>query len=228
MRILLVEDEGRLARSVVRGLQEDGHQVDTCDRGDAAIEQGAQLPYDVAILDWMLPEVDGLSVLRAWRSRGVQMPVLMLTARGETAEKVQALRAGADDYLVKPFAFDELVARLEALQRRGSAGQAVMQFGDLTLDARRRVLRCHDHDVSVTAREYQLLRELFEHAGDVLTRSELLARVWGPGFDGEPNVVDVYVGYLRKKISETGSTQVSVRTVRGVGFRLDIGDEGGK
>lgn len=228
MRILLVEDEERLARSLVRGLQEDGHQVDTCDRGDLAIEQGMQLPYDVAILDWMLPEVDGLTVLRNWRSRGAHMPVLMLTARGETAEKVQALRAGADDYLVKPFAFDELLARLEALQRRGGAGQAVLQFGDVVLDARRRLLRWRDREVGVTAREYQLLRELFEHPGDVLTRSELLSRVWGPAFDGEPNVVDVYVGYLRKKLAELGSTQVGVRTVRGVGFRLELGEEAAK
>lgn len=222
MRILLVEDEVRLARNLVRGLTEDGHQVDTCELGAIALEQALLLPYDICVLDWMLPDLDGLAILRQWRARGLTLPVLMLTARGETPEKVKALRAGADDYLVKPFAFDELVARLEALHRRGGQSLAALQVGDLTLDARTRCLSSGGRQAGLTSREFNLARELFEHAGEVLTRSELLARVWGPGFDGEPNVVDVYVGYLRKKLAEIQCAQVQVRTVRGVGFRLEV------
>lgn len=221
MKLLLVEDEERLARLLTRGLTEEGHHVDACASGAEAIRQGQAIDYDVAILDWALPDVDGLTVLRTWRARGVRFPVLMLTARGTVPERVQGLRAGADDYLVKPYDFEELLARLEALQRR-ARDTASLRVGDLELEPRRRALVLGGREASLTAREFAIALALFEHAGDVLTRSELLTRVWGPNFDGEPNIVDVYVGYLRKKMAELG-TQAAIRTVRGIGFRLQAG-----
>ena len=145
----------------------------------------------------------------------------MLTARGSVPERVHGLRSGADDYMVKPFDFEELLARLEALQRRGG-DHGSLQVADLALDSRRRVLTCDGRDTSLTAREHALALALFQRAGDVLTRSELLGAVWGPHFDGEPNIVDVYVGYLRKKIADLGA-HAAIRTVRGVGFRLQDG-----
>ncbi len=222
MRILLVEDESKLARSLARGLQEEGHTVDCCERGQDGFEQAEATPYDVVMLDWMLPDMDGLAILRQWRSRGLQVPVLMLTARGSVSERVLGLRAGADDYLVKPFAFDELLARLDALQRRCGLSQAVRQVGDVVLDTRKRALARDGREVALSAREYSLALQLFEHAGEVLTRTELLSRVWGSQFDGEPNVVDVYIGYLRKKLADTGTTSAQVRTVRGIGYRLEV------
>ncbi|MCU0697528.1 MAG: response regulator transcription factor, partial [Myxococcaceae bacterium] len=140
MKLLLVEDEASMARLLQRGLSEEGHQVDVCARGADARRQAVEIAYDVVLLDWSLPDVDGVSVLRSWREQGLTTPVLMLTARGSTGEKVTGLRAGADDYLVKPFDFDELLARLEALARRGGGGQANPSLGGVTLDVRRRAL----------------------------------------------------------------------------------------
>lgn len=221
MKLLLVEDETRLARVIARGLTEEGHTVDACERGADAIEQGQKLDYDVAILDWMLPDVDGLTVLRTWRARGCTMPVLMLTARSSVPERVAGLRAGADDYLGKPFDFEELLARLEALHRRAGTTGA-LRAGDIELDAQRRVLAREGVEVALTAREFALMRLLLERVGDVCTRTELLSGVWGSAFDGEANVVDVYIGYLRKKLTEIHAAQLSIATVRGIGFRLEI------
>jgi DNA-binding response OmpR family regulator len=221
MKLLLVEDDTAIARPLVRGLTEEGHVVDLCTTGGDAIAQGAAIAYDAVILDWMLPDIDGLHVLRTWRQAGFHTPVLMLTARGTAPERVQGLRTGADDYLVKPFDFDELLARLEALHRRAEGASPTRTIGDVHLDRRRRTLSRGSQHVSLTAREYGLAAELFEHAGEVLTRSQLLERVWGSRFDGEPNVVDVYVGYLRRKLADLGTDTVVIRTVRGVGFRLE-------
>ncbi len=220
MKLLLVEDETRLARVIARGLTEEGHTVDACERGTDAIEQGLALDYDVAILDWSLPDADGLTVLRTWRSRGSTMPVLMLTARSSVPERVAGLRAGADDYLGKPFDFEELLARIEALHRR-SVTIGALRAGDVELDANRRVLTRAGAEVLLTAREFALVRMLFERVGDVCTRTELLGGVWGSSFDGEPNVVDVYIGYLRKKFTELQAERVAITTIRGVGFRLE-------
>ncbi len=220
MKLLLVEDETRLARVIARGLTEEGHTVDACERGTDAIEQGLALDYDVAILDWSLPDADGLTVLRTWRARGCTMPVLMLTARSSVPERIAGLRAGADDYLGKPFDFEELLARLEALHRRSTTASA-LRAGDVELDAHRRVLTCAAEEVALTAREFALMRLLFERVGDVCTRTELLSGVWGTAFDGEPNVVDVYIGYLRKKLAEIHADRLSIATVRGIGFRLE-------
>lgn len=221
MRLLLVEDEERVARMLARGLSEEGHVVDVCSSGLQARDQGLAVGYDVVLLDWSLPDLDGVSVLRDWRARGLRTPVLLLTARGSTGEKVTGLRAGADDYLVKPFAFDELLARVEALHRRGG-GNDVAQLGPVTLDARRRAITLGAAAESLTAREYALLAELASHQGEVLSRSKLIQTVWGAGFDGNANVVDVYVGYVRTKLERLGAAGVRIEAVRGVGYRLVV------
>lgn len=223
MRVLLVEDEPALVRSLVRGLTEEGHSVDTCDSGADALAQGRALPYDVVLLDWMLPDLDGLAVLRAWRREGLRTPVIMLTARGTTPEKVAGLRAGADDYLTKPFDFDELLARIAAVARRSEGEALRATVGDVHLDGRRRALVRGEAEASLTGREFALASAFFARPGDVLTRAELMRRVWGDDFDGEPNVVDVYVGYLRRKLSaleEEGPGAPRLQTVRGLGWRL--------
>ncbi|MBE2250285.1 MAG: response regulator transcription factor [Myxococcus sp.] len=220
MKLLLVEDEAQMASLLQRGLSEEGHQVDVCARGHDALTQAANVSYDAILLDWSLPDLDGVSVLRRWRESGLSTPVLMLTARGSTGEKVTGLRAGADDYLVKPFDFDELLARLEALARRGARATQTAQVGSVTLDVRRRALVREGAEVSLTAREFALASELFAHSGDVLSRSRLLSAVWGTDFDGLPNVVDVYVGYLRAKLAELRVADVEIAAVRGIGYRL--------
>jgi two-component system, OmpR family, response regulator len=227
MRILVVEDETKLARLLVRGLTEAGHMVDACEKGEDAFLQAQAIAYDVVVLDWSLPDTDGVSVLRRWRERGLSTPVLMLTARGTVGERVTGLRAGADDYLPKPFDFTELLARLEALHRRGGGSGQVRQIGSVRIDGNRRVLSRNDREESLTGREFLLFTELSNHAGEVLTRSELLSAVWGATFDGNPNVVDVYVGYLRAKLQKLGATDVAIGAVRGVGFRLVTAPEPG-
>jgi len=232
VRLLVVEDEDRLARMLARGLGEEGHEVDVARTGTAAMEQGQSVVYDVVVLDWGLPELDGLSLVREWRARGVQTPVLFLTARGTTGEKVTALRAGADDYLTKPFAFDELVARIEALHRRGG-GEAASRVGPALLDPRRRVLTVDGGpsrpplSEPLTAREFALLSEFASHPGEVLSRSRLLETAWGGG-EVNPNVVDVYVGYLRGKLARLGLEGVSIQAVRGIGFRLAVDPSAGR
>jgi DNA-binding response OmpR family regulator len=220
MRLLVVEDEPKMAQMLRRGLKEEGHEVDVCASGEAALQQVVDVPYDCVVLDWGLPDIDGVALLRAWRGRGVMTPVLLLTARGTTGEKVTGLRAGADDYLVKPFQFDELLARLEALARRGAGEKASSTVGDVTLEVRRRVLRRGDAEVGLTGREWALFTELVAQAGDAVSRTRLLLKVWGGDFEGTGNVVDVYVGYLRTKLERLGTTKVSVESVRGVGYRL--------
>lgn len=224
MRLLVVEDEPKMARMLQRGLAEEGHQVDVCASGEAAQTQALDVPYDVVVLDWGLPDVDGVSVLRHWRQRGLTTPVLLLTARGTTGEKVTGLRAGADDYLVKPFDFDELLARLEALRRRSGPGTATatQTLGDCTLEVRRRVLKRGTEEVTLTSREFALLTELMSLGHDTATRSRLLLKVWGGDFEGTGNVVDVYVGYLRSKLERLGTTAVQIEAVRGVGYRLVV------
>lgn len=224
MRALIVEDEVKMAELLQRGLREEGHEVDLCTRGSDALEQVKDVAYDVVLLDWSLPDLDGVALLRRWRDAGVKTPVLMLTARGSVGERVTGLRAGADDYLAKPFDFDELLARMEALHRRGGGHETSRKLGSRAmLDANRRALRVGEVEEQLTAREYTLLAELAGHAGETLTRTELLTSVWGQAFDGTPNVVDVYVGYVRAKLRRLGiDDEVNIRAVRGTGYRLDI------
>lgn len=223
MKLLLVEDEARLAEVLSRGLHEEGHQVDHCASGRDAEIQARDIDYDVVVLDWMLPDLDGVSILRRWRAAGIRIPVLMLTARGSVGERVTGLNAGADDYLVKPFAFAELLARIEALHRRGSGQLDLHSCGPVSMDGRRRTLQGPSGELTLTPREFELANEMFSHAGDVLSRSHLLASVWGSNFDGDPNVLDVYIGYLRGKLSRVAGDAVTIRAIRGVGFRLAEG-----
>jgi two-component system OmpR family response regulator len=227
MRILAVEDDERLVVLLQRGLREEGHVVDACGTCADALGQAQTIAYDVILLDWMLPDGDGLSLLRSWRDRGVETPVLMLTARGAVGERVLGLRSGADDYLVKPFDFAELLARIEALGRRRGGESGQLRVGNVVLDGRRRVVIAGTQEVALTAREFALCSLLFRRVGEVLTRSELLASVWGPSFDGEPNVLDVYVGYVRAKLAQLGAEAPTIRAQRGVGYRL-IAAEGRK
>ncbi|MFO7565175.1 MAG: response regulator transcription factor [Enhygromyxa sp.] len=226
MQLLLVEDEDRLARVLIQGLREEGHQVDLCTSGEQAYAQARDIDYDAVILDWMLPDLDGVSVLRRWRDAGLRTPVLMLTARGSVGERVTGLKAGADDYLVKPFAFAELLARLEALHRRGAGQLDLYRAGPVSVDGRRRVLVGPEGELGLTPREYALACELFGHAGEVNSRSHLLSAVWGTNFEGDPNILDVYIGYLRGKLARVAGEAVEIKAVRGVGYRLRVADEG--
>jgi DNA-binding response OmpR family regulator len=209
-----------MAQLLQKGLSEEGYQVDVCTRGDDAERQARAVAYDVIVLDWTLPDTDGVSLLRRLRDAGLTTSVLMLTARGTTAEKILGLRAGADDYLVKPFDFEELLARLEALARRGAARALKTRFQSIELDATRRFLRGPSGEVELTAREYTLAAELLARPGEVHTRSRLLGAVWGTDFDRTYNVVDVYVGYLRNKLAEVGVADCEIAAVRGMGYRL--------
>jgi two-component system, OmpR family, response regulator len=226
MKLFVVEDEGKMARLLERGLREEGHQIDLAANGMVALEQAMDVGYDVIILDWSLPGMDGVSLLRRWRERGLKTPVLLLTARGTVGERVTGLRAGADDYLVKPFDFEELVARLEALHRRSAGHEAITKLGPLVIDARRRVISNDAVEETLTAREFALLSELAGHLGETLTRTELLGTVWGTGFVGAPNVVDVYVGYLRNKLRAVCGEAVIIQAVRGIGYRLALAKPG--
>lgn len=225
MKLLLVEDEAKLAAVLGQGLREEGHQVDLCTTGAQAATQARDIDYDVIVLDWMLPDIDGVTVLRRWREQGLRTPVLMLTARGGIGERVTGLKAGADDYLVKPFAFAELLARLEALHRRGAGQLELHKAGPVQIDGRRRVIVGPLGELGLTPREYALASELFSHVGEVVARSHLLLAVWGSNFEGDPNVLDVYVGYLRGKLARVAGEAVQLKAVRGVGLRVVVGGE---
>lgn len=219
MRILVVEDERKVANFVRQGLQEEGHVVELAADGETALNLGlADPPFDLIVLDVMLPKQDGFAVLRALREHGVLTPVLMLTARDAVGDKVSGLDAGADDYLAKPFAFEEFLARVRALLRRGSDQRtAVLKLKDLTLDPTRREVKRGDRRIILTAREYSLLEYFLRNVGRVLTRPMLAQHVWGVDFDTESNVIDVYVGYLRRKINIKGAPPL-LHTVRGAGY----------
>ena len=220
MRVLVVEDEVRTAALLRRGLSEAGYSVDVAVDGPGAVWRASEFSYDAVVLDVMLPGYDGVEVCRRLRGLGRWAPVLMLTARGELAARVRGLDSGADDYLAKPFSFDELFARLRALIRRGAPERpALMQCGDLRLDpASRRVWRA-EAELVLSPKEFALLELFLRHPGQVLTRTRILEHVWDYSYQGVSNVVDQYVGYLRRKIDRPfGLTQLE--TVRGVGYRL--------
>jgi two-component system, OmpR family, response regulator len=220
MRILVVEDEVKMAGLLKRGLEEEGYAVDVHRTGSDALWAGAENPYDAILLDVMLPDVDGFEVCRRLREGGHWAPVLMLTARTAVTDRVAGLDAGADDYLTKPFSFSELFARLRALVRRGAGERpAVLRIGDLALDpASRRVTR-GGVAVELTAKELALLEYFMRRPGEVLTRSRIIEHVWDFGFEGDSNVVDVYVRYLREKIDRPFRRD-TIETLRGTGYRL--------
>jgi two-component system, OmpR family, response regulator len=220
MRVLVVEDEKKLGELLGRGLREEGYAADVADRGEAALWMARAVDYDAIVLDVMLPGVDGFDVCRRLRQDGVWTPVLMLTARDAIEDRVTGLDTGADDYLTKPFSFDELVARIRALTRRAPAERpAVLEVGDLRLDpAAHRAWR-GDRELDLSAKEFALLELFMRRAGVALTRTQLLDGAWDLAFESRSNVVDVYVRYLRQKIDRPFATD-SIETVRGVGYRL--------
>src|SRR3954464_8340804 len=200
MRLLLVEDDEKLARAVARGLRHEGYAVGVSHDGDAALLQAAVWDYDAIVLDVMLPQRDGLAVCAALRERGCWAPVLMVTARDQVPDRVRGLDAGDDDYLGKPFAFDELLARLRALLRRAPAERpARLEVGDLLVDPATHQVTRLGRPVELTAREFAVLEYFARHRGEAVTRTRLLEHVWDENYTGSTNVVDVYVGYLRRK-----------------------------
>ncbi len=223
MRVLLVEDEVRLAENVRRGLAAEGFVVDVVHDGTEGLFQGQVNDYDVVVLDIMLPGLNGYEVCRRLRAGGVWSPVLMLTAKDGEYDQADALDLGADDYLTKPFSFLVLVARLRALIRRGApARPTVLQAGDLTLDPARRTVRRDGAEIVLTPREFGVLHFLMRHRGDVVSKSAILESVWDAHYEGDANVVEVYVGYLRRKIDQPFGRH-AIETVRGMGYRLAAG-----
>jgi two-component system OmpR family response regulator len=221
MRVLLVEDDAKLARAVARGLRHEGYAVDIAHDGDAALLQAGVWAYDAIVLDVMLPRRDGIRVCADLRDRGCWAPVLMVTARDQVPDRVRGLDAGADDYLAKPFAFDELLARLRALLRRAPAERpARLEVGDLVVDPASHEVRRAGTPVALTAREFAVLEYLVRHRGEAVTRARLLEHVWDENYLGSTNVVDVYVGYLRKKLEQPFHRPL-IRTLRGVGWTLE-------
>lgn len=221
-RILVVEDEERLARLISRVLREEGYAVETIGDGRTGLSRALSEDFDLLILDWMLPDRSGLQIVRGLRAAEIRVPVLMLTARDQIEDRVEGLDAGADDYLTKPFALPELLARVRALTRRprGEPVDVVIRAGDVVLDPIHHVVRQGDVRVDLTAKEFALLATLAKRPGQVFTRSMLLATVWGGTSDVYANVVDLYVSHLRKKLDRAGEPSL-IRTVRGVGYSFE-------
>jgi DNA-binding response OmpR family regulator len=223
VRLLLVEDDLKLLRALERGLGHEGYEVDVAQDGESALSLAGEHPYDVVVLDVMLPGMDGFEVCAALREARRQVPVLMLTARANVSDRIRGLDAGADDYLVKPFDFGELLARLRALVRRGpSESPRAYEVGELRFDPAPRVVTRAGRPVELTPREFEVLEYLARNQGQVVSRAELLEHVWDDGYDGSANVVDVYIGYLRRKLDHPSRRRL-IRTVRGAGFVLDSG-----
>jgi two-component system OmpR family response regulator len=220
MRVLIVEDEVKMAGLIRRGMREEGLAADVAIKGEDALWMAGATPYDVIVLDVMLPGIDGFETCRRLREKRVWAPVLMLTARDAIEDRVAGLDTGADDYLTKPFSFVELLARLRALARRGDVGHAtVLTAGDLNLDpAARRVWR-DQTDISLSTKEFALLETFMRHPGQVLDRLQLLEHAWDYEYESRSNVIDVYVRYLREKIDRPFGVD-SLETVRGAGYRL--------
>lgn len=224
MRLLLVEDEAALAQVIVRRLKDAGYAVDWVADGEEALSYAQAVPYDGLILDQLLPRRDGLSVLRELRRRGDKAPVLVLTALDALEDKVKGLDAGADDYLTKPFAFEELLARVRALlRRRGEPCDGpVLRVADLALDTTTHKVTRAGQEIYLTAKEYAVLEYLMRHPDQVLSRAQIAEHVWDYDFTGLSNVVDVYIRYLRRKVDGPAYEPKLIQTVRGVGYRLQV------
>ncbi|MDQ4096050.1 MAG: response regulator transcription factor [Actinomycetota bacterium] len=215
-RILVVEDEERISSFLAKGLEANGFTTSVADSGEVAIALSRTNEFDLMVLDIGLPDMDGFEVLRRLRERDKKMPVIIVTARDSVADTVYGLEGGADDYVTKPFRFEELLARVRARLRNERAAEATrLTAGDATLDLRSRTIALGDNSFELSAREFALAELFFRHPGQVLTREQILSNVWGYDYDPGSNVVDVYVGYLRKKLGN----QV-IQTVRGMGYRL--------
>ena len=221
MDILLVEDDERLARNIERALLLAGHRAELANDGAVALEQALSTSYDLILLDVLLPLMDGYTVCRELRQRQVRTPILMLTARDAVSDRVRGLDAGADDYLTKPFATEELLARLRALGRRvGDTGEDQLRAGDLVLDPARHEVRRGERPVDLTPKEFELLEYLMRHVGTVVTRDQIFRNVWREADGISPKAIDLYVHYLRNKIDRDTSRPL-VRTIRGVGYMVD-------
>lgn len=222
MRLLVVEDDEKLARVIAKGLRHEGYAVDVAYEGDEALRYASVWEYDGIVLDLMLPVRDGLEVSRVLRARGCWAPILMLTARSGIEDRIRGLDAGADDYLPKPFAFGELLARLRALVRRTPTERpSSLAVGDVRLDPATRIVERAGVTIGLTAREFGVLEFLMRRPGQVTTRTELLDHVWDANYEGSTNIVDVYVGRLRRKLEQPLGRGL-IRTVRGVGFVIEL------
>lgn len=218
MRILVVEDEKKVSSFIKKGLEEEGYAVDVANDGEEGLYMALDRVHDLIILDIQLPKMDGLAVLQELRKQKVATPVLLLTVRATIEDKVLGLDSGADDYLTKPFAFQELVARIRALlRRRAEPEPAVLRIDDLTLDPARRIVSRGEEKIDLSPREFSLLDYLMRNPGRVLTRTMITEHVWDYDFDTDTNIIDVYVNYLRKKI-DAGRERKLIHTVRGVGY----------
>ena len=222
MRILLVEDESKVSSFVSRGLTAERFAVDVAADGQSGLELATTYAYDLIILDLMLPKLDGTQVLRKIRAQNSNVPVLILTARDMVADKVGHLEAGADDYLTKPFAFSELLARVKALLRRGPVSRSVVRVGDLELDRLSLQVKRAGKRIDLTSKEYSLLEYLMSNAGRVLSRTMIIEHVWDQSFDAITNIVDVYVRHLRSKVDDPYEHKL-IRTVRGAGYTISDG-----
>ena len=221
MRVLLVEDDAATAASIELMLKKESFIIDTTDLGEDGLEIGKLYDYDIIILDLMLPDIDGYEVLRRLRAARVRTPILILSGLGELDHKIKGLGFGADDFLTKPFSFVVLVAHLRALIRRGSHPRpVVLHTGDLELDPSTRRCRRGDVDIELTPRQFSLLEFLMRRAGDAVSKTEIAENVWDEAFDGDLNIVEVYVGNLRRRV-DTPFDRHSIETVRGAGYRLD-------
>ncbi len=219
MRVLVVEDEPKLSELIARGLREDGLAVDTAEKGEDALWMAGSTSYDVVVLDVMLPGIDGFETCRRLRDDGVWTPILMLTARDSVEDRIEGLDTGADDYLVKPFDFGELRARIRSLARREPAPRpASIESGGLSLDPVARSVEREGVSIDLTAKEFSMLETLMRRPGVALSRLEILEHSWDESYENRSNVVDVYIRYLRSKIDEPFGTD-SIETVRGVGYR---------
>lgn len=219
MRVLIADDEAAVRDALRRVLEHEGYDVESASRGEEALARSLAGGLDLIVLDVLMPEPDGLEVCRTLRARGVETPILMLTARGELADRVAGLDAGADDYLAKPFELDELLARMRALSRRSRGAGKVLRFGDLSLDTESRKVLRGGRELQLTRTEHALLELFLANAGKVLSRSEIFEAVWGYDFGPLSNSLEVYVGYLRRKTEAAGEQRL-VHTVRGFGYVL--------
>jgi two-component system OmpR family response regulator len=222
MRLLIVEDDLEASEAMVRGLADAGHACVTAPDGEAGLKAAHAGRFDVMVVDRMMPKMDGVAMVESLRQDGDQTPVLFLSALGEIGHRVEGLKAGGDDYLVKPYAFAELIARVEALARRRETGsvQTHLRVGDLEMDLIGREVRRQGQEIDLQPREFQLLEFLMRHAGQSVTRTMLLERVWEYHFDPQTNVIDVHISRLRSKIDK-GFDRPMLQTVRGAGYRLD-------
>jgi two-component system OmpR family response regulator len=229
MQVLIIEDDRDAAGYMAKGLKESGHNIETVHSGKEGLLIAAGADFDVLIVDRMLPELDGLSLVRTLRATGNQTPVLFVSALGDVDERVKGLRSGGDDYLAKPYAFSELLARLESLVRRSATGttagpETVLHYQDLSLDLLARRVTRAGRPIDLQPREFKLLEVLMRHAGQVMTRTMLLEKVWDYRFDPQTNVIDVHISRLRQKI-DRGYAQPLIQTVRGAGYSLRAPDQ---